>query len=146
MENKDFHLTEAKKCFNATWDLIDKKDKTKEERLEMIRLAQTSRHHWGVVGSPLEFERGDWLISKVYALEGYGELALEHALICLKVCLENDIADFDICFAYEAIANAYKALGDMKKVKEFKEKAYKGLDFIKDKGDRDYTKSEIDKI
>jgi hypothetical protein len=146
MESKEFHLNEAKKCFNDTWNYIDKEKRSTIDVLEMIRLAQASRYHWSIVGTALEFERGEWLISKVYALAGYGDLALLHANECLRICLEHKIEDFDICFAYEAIANAYKALGDEKKKEEYKALANSSVEAIKDDGDKAYTKSEIDKI
>ncbi len=146
MEMKDFHLKEAKRCFNSTWDYIDKEERSVEDEMEMIRLSHTSRYHWGHVGTPLEFERGDWLISKVYALIGQGTLALAHAYQCLSICEKNNIKDIDICFAYEAIAKAYKVLGNNEKVKKYKALAYENLEAIENDGDKEYTKSELDKI
>ncbi len=143
---QEFQKEQAIKCFNECWDYIEKENRSPEDDLMMIHCAHTSRYLWGQVGQPLHFERGEWQISKVYSLLGKGQQGLFHAEACLKICLENDIKDFDIAFAYEAMANAYKAMGNMKEVDNYKEKAYACLDAIKDKGDRDYTKSELDKI
>lgn len=146
MELKDFHLTSAKKCYNSTWDFIDMKERSVDQNIEMIRLAQASRYHWGEVGSALEFERGEWLISKVYALLGYGDLALVHAQKCFDICKENDIADFDICFAHEALAKAYKVIGIEEKISYHAKIATQLAENIKDKGDKEYTLSELSKI
>ena len=96
------HEELAKSLFNRTWDLLDKKDRTPEEDVNMIHSAHSSRHHWGVIGKPLNFERGEWQISRVYATLGRAEPALYHARLCLSICEENEIKDFDIAFAYEA--------------------------------------------
>lgn len=143
---KEFQKEQAIACYNKTWDLIDKTDRTSEETLEMIHTAHASRFLWGQVGEPLHFERGEWQISKVYYQAGNGERALYHASACLKICLDHDIKDFDIAFAYEAIANAYKLLGQSDQTEKNKQLAYDCLDGIKDKGDRDYTESELKKI
>ncbi|MEM2102674.1 MAG: hypothetical protein QXM22_04095 [Candidatus Bathyarchaeia archaeon] len=38
---------------------IDKKDRTREEDDKMVHAAHASRFHWGEIGTPLEFERGE---------------------------------------------------------------------------------------
>jgi hypothetical protein len=39
---EEWHRKQAVENFNKTWDLIDKKERTKEEDLEMIHTAHTS--------------------------------------------------------------------------------------------------------
>ena len=74
----DIHKKLAIDAFNKTWSLIDKKDKTQEEIDEMIHMAHASRYHWGKIGQPIHFERGEWQISRVYSLIGQPEAALYH--------------------------------------------------------------------
>lgn len=112
----------------------------------MIHCAHTSRYLWGQVGTPLHLERGEWLISKVYGLIGSGERALVHAQACHDICVQNNIGDFDITFAYESLANAYKLLGDLEKVNQYKKAAYDSLGGIAQQEDRDYAESELGKI
>lgn len=142
----EFQKEQAIACFNKTWEYIDKVDRTPEETLEMIHTAHASRYLWGQVGKPLHFERGEWQISKVYFTAGHGERALYHGKACLKICQDHDIKDFDIAFAYEAIANAYKLLDDQEQVSKYKDLAFACLEGIKDDGDREYTESELKKI
>lgn len=52
----------------------------------MIHCAHTSGYLWGEVGKPINLERGEWQISKVYALLGQGERALFHGKECLRIC------------------------------------------------------------
>ena len=136
----------AIQTFNKTWDYIDKPDSTPEEDLEMIHCAHASRYLWGQAGTPLQFERGEWLISKVYYLIGSGERALVHAKECHDICVQKNIGDFDITFAYESLANAYKLLGDQVNCDLYRKAAIDSLDGIAEKEDRDYAESELGKI
>lgn len=142
----EFQKKQAAECFNKTWDYIDKQDRTLLEEREMIHCAHASRYLWGQVGTPINLERGEWLISKVYYLSGNGERALYHAKACCDICIENNIADFDITFAYESMANAYKLLGNSEKSALYKEKAFTSLQNIHKQEDRDYAESELQKI
>lgn len=115
-ENKltlqEWHRKQAVQSFNNCWDLIEKKDRTKADDLLMIHMAHASRFHWGEIGTSLNFARGEWQVSRVYALVGMFESARYHAQNSLDYCLENNIADFDLAFAYEALARAYKLGND----------------------------------
>jgi len=104
---REVHEKLAMSLFNATWDLLGREDRTEKDDIEMIHSAHASRHHWGQIGEPLQFERGEWQISRVYSVLGRSEPTLYHARLCLEICRENDIGDFDIAFAYEAMARAY---------------------------------------
>ena len=144
--DKELHKKLAIESFNKTWDYIDNKNRTKEETLEMIHLAHASRYHWGFAGTEIHKGRGEWQISRVYSVANLGESALIHANTYLDICLENDIKDWDIAFAYEAIAFAYKVLGKEELMIEYKNKGLSTLEQIKEKGDRDYAESELNKI
>lgn len=94
----------AADLFNFVWELLTKEERTNSEADMMVHAAHASRFHWGVVGTPVNFARGEWQISRVYAMLGRTEPALHHAQRCLDLCLENDLGDFDLAFAYEALA------------------------------------------
>ena len=142
----EFQKDQAIQCFNKTWDYIDKPDRTPAEDLEMINCAHASRYLWGQVGTPLHLERGEWLISKVYFLIGSGERALVHAQACHDICVQNNIGDFDITFAFECLANAFKLLGNQEKCDHYRKAAYDSLDGIAQQEDRNYAESELGKI
>ncbi|WP_423408116.1 hypothetical protein AABM38_21025 [Heyndrickxia sp. MSNUG] len=107
------HKKMAIDLFNLTWDLIEKQDRTEAEDDTMLYAANASRYHWGIVGSPLNFARGEWQISRVYAILDRAEPALHHANKSLKHCLEHDLGDFDLGFAYEALARANAVKGNL---------------------------------
>lgn len=140
------HKVFAIACFNEAWELMDKKDRTIQESMNMIHLAHASRYHWGVIGTPLNVARGDWQISRVYALLDQKDHALRYATSSLNLCLEHGIGGFDLAFGYEAVARSYGILGDEKNMIMFKEKAIETAMTIEYKGDRQYVLGEIDTI
>src|SRR5205085_2370588 len=97
----------AASLFNHVWTLLERDSRTEEEDDEMIHAAHASRHHWGAVGAPVNLARGEWQCSRVYAVLGRGEPALWHARRCLELCDRHSIGDFDLAFAYEALARAH---------------------------------------
>lgn len=145
-EQKKMHKKLAVDSFNNTWDLINKTDRTEAEEREMIHTAHASLYHWMQIGTPLEFARGEWQISRVYSVLEMGESALLHGMASLDLCSANDIEDFDLAFGYEAVARAFDVLGFDEKVDEYKDLALKAAEDIKEKGDKDYVLSEINNI
>ncbi len=141
--DQETHKKLAIGLFNRVWDLLDKSERTQDEADTMVHAAHASRFHWGEVGTPLEFERGEWQISRVYAVLERPEPALFHAKRCLGICEANEIVDFDIAFAYEALARAHAVAGDRAKAEEFIALAEKAAESIEDEGNRDYTLSEV---
>jgi hypothetical protein len=102
----------AIELFNYTWTWLEKPDRTEAETERMINAAHASRLLWEEIGEPIQHARGEWQISRAYAVAGQGQPALRHALRCMAICEEHGIADFDLAYAYEGVARAYFALGD----------------------------------
>ena len=136
----------AVELFNKTWDLIDKKDRSHSDDVNMIHSAHASRYHWGIVGEPINWVRGEWQISRVYSQVSRGEPALYHAQETLDLCKKYDITDFDLAFAYEAMARAYSVVGDSSKVKEYYDLSAEASRKVVDHGNRDYLLNELKTI
>lgn len=145
-EQKKVHHNQAVECFNATWGLLDKTDRSPGDDMDMIHTAHASRFHWGAIGTPLEFQRGEWQISRVYSVLSRGESALFHAQYCFDICTENGIGDFDMAFACEAMARAHKLLGNQVKKDIFIEKAKVASGNIEDPENKEYFLSELNSI
>ena len=109
----------------------------------MLHAAHASRFHWGEIGTPLEFERGEWQISRVYAVLNRPQAAIYHAQRCLDICTANQIGDFDIAFAYEALARAYAIAGESEKSREVIRLAEQAGEQIEDEDNRGYFLSEL---
>ena len=99
--------------FNHVWTLLEQPERTPTEDDAMLHAAHASRHHWGQVGEPRHLARGEWQISRVYAVLGRGEPALHHARRCLELLEQSgDGEEWDVPFAHEAIARAALVAGD----------------------------------
>jgi len=140
---QESHRKFAVNCFNLVWSLLDKKERTIKEDDKMVHAAHASRFHWGEIGTAVEFERGEWQISRVYSVLNKPQSALYHAKRCLEICNENKIGDFDIAFAYEAMARAYAVAGEKVESEKYVGLAKEAGEQIKSKGDRDYFFNEL---
>lgn len=146
--NTDFttHKQMAIDLFNLTWDLIEKQDRTESDDDTMLYAAMASRYHWGVVGTPLNFARGEWQISRVYAILGRSEAALHHARKSEKLCLEHDLGEFDLGFAYEAIARAYAMSGDAVDQERYMNLALETAEKVEMEANRSWLLKNIDSV
>jgi hypothetical protein len=144
MTATEFHKKMAVDLFNATWDYIDKADRSPEDVDAMLLSAYASCYHWSVIGEPLNQQRGQWMISRVYAVLGRGEPALYHAQRCLDITKQNNIGDFDAAFANEAMARAYAALGNKLECAKYYDLAKEAGKNIASKEDRDYFYQDLD--
>ena len=137
----------AIQSFNDTWNYIDKTDRNEIDIEKMIRLAHSSKHYWvKAKGTAINMERGDWLISHVYAIIGNGDEALKFAKLCLNRVLNEDIKDFDLVFGYEAMARAFNVLGNKEETKTYLDLGYKAIDGVEKEDDRKYCISQLDSI
>lgn len=142
-EKAESHKHFAVNCFNQTWDLIEKEDRSQGETDQMIHAAHASRYHWEFVGEAVNLARGEWLISRVYAILNRVEPCLYHAGRCLKITLSNELKDFDLAFAYEAMARACDLAEDEVESAKFFALAKDAGVEIADKNDRKYFFSEL---
>jgi hypothetical protein len=141
---EECHKKIAIDCFNLVWSLLGKKDRTKEEDDKMVHAAHASRFHWGEIGEPLHFERGEWQISRVYSVLNRPQPALYHAERCLDICTENNIGDFDIAFAHEAVARANAASGSKSEFEKHYRLAKEAGEKIEGKEDKKYFFGDLE--
>lgn len=146
MAEKYNHRQLGVDLFNYTWDLLDKKDRTQAEDDEMIHSAHASRYHWGIAGNALNLARGEWQVSRVYAVLGRGEPAFYHARRSLEICQQNDISDFDLAFAYEALARASAVGGNASAAQKYLAQAREAGDSIAEKDDKEYFLAALETI
>jgi DNA-binding transcriptional MerR regulator len=135
--------TLAADLFNHTWTLLEKPDRTPEQDDEMMHSAHASRYHWGEIGEPVNFARGEWQCSRVYAVLGRPESALWHARRCVAIYEANGIAGWDIASGYEAMARAYLTAGNLAEVAVWKAMAQAALDIVEDTDDREVIEGDL---
>jgi len=104
----------------------------------MIHAAHASAYHWRQVGEPLNFARSGWLLSRVYAVLNRPKAALYYAQHCQEISEAEGIGDFDLAFAYEALARAY-AIGEQQdEAQRYLKQARGAGEQIEEEDDRTY--------
>ena len=121
--------------FNEVWRLME--SRADDDR--MLHAAHASRYHWGEAeeSTPENLARGEWQVSRVYTVLGRAEPAIWHACRCLEHCEQNVIGDWDLAYAYEALARAHALAGDGE-ADRWKERARAAGDAIADPEDREH--------
>jgi DNA-binding transcriptional MerR regulator len=127
--------------FNYTWTLLESPNRTQEQDDEMLHAAHASRYHWGEVGEQVNLARGEWQVSRVYTVVGFHEAALRHARRCLDLCEEHGLGDWDLAYAYEAVARGYKTAGAAPEAEAYKKLA--GEVPIADEDDREHLAEDL---
>lgn len=144
---KEEHRVLGITFFNKTWDYIDKNDKTKAEEMMMLDYAHASKLHWELSDPPvLNIQRAEWLIARVYSELNQFESANLHAKRCAELTRQHNIDDFDLVFAYEALARAHLIHRDRNQVDKYLDLAYEALKDVKKEDDKEYCKSQLDAI
>jgi hypothetical protein len=136
----------AAALFNGTWQLLERPERTRAEDDEMLHMAHASRHHWGAVGTPVNLARGEWQCSRVYAVLDRPEPCLHHAQRVLDLCTEHGMGDFDLAFAYEALARAHAIAGDADRARACTEQALAAAEAITEDEDRELILSDLESI
>ncbi|HEY4689660.1 MAG TPA: hypothetical protein VIK33_10140 [Anaerolineae bacterium] len=140
---RDYHRKFAVDLFNFVWTLLDKPERTAEENDLMLHAAHASRYHWGEAGMAVNLTRGEWLVSRVYAVLKRPEPALYHARRCLEICQQNGIGDFDLAFAYEALARASAIAGQHAEREQYLALAREAAEHIAEQDDKDLLLSDL---
>jgi hypothetical protein len=137
------HRQIAVDLFNHVWTLMQTAGRTTAQDDEMLHAAHASRYHWGLVGQPVNLARGEWQCSRVYAILGRGEPAIHHGRRCLELCQAEGIGDFDLAFAYEALARAHLVAGDSQAAERYRSLAAQAGNDIADDEDRAHFEEQF---
>src|ERR1700712_2956959 len=125
--------------FNRTWELMGKEGRTVEEDDAMLHMAHASAHHWRAEGTGAtanNLARSEWQVARVYTVRGRGEPAGYHARRCLEICQANGIGDWDLAYAYEALARAASVAGDLTAATEWAGQARRAAGDLAEDEDR----------
>ena len=132
--------------FNHTWTLLELDSRTDEQDSEMIHAAHASAYHWMQAGTAVNRARSEWQCSRVYAVLGRGEPAIWHAQRCLGFCEREGIGDWDLGFAYEAMARAYAVAGDHDEAQRWLDRAHRAAADIAADEDRELLRKDLETI
>ena len=121
-----------------TRNLLGKEDHNKQDDARMINFAKASLYHWRLSPKfePANEQRGQWLISRVFSVLGKSEKALSYAKETIRITEKHGFKDFDLAYAYEALARAHAASGNKEECKNFLQKAWEVGNLIAGKEDK----------
>jgi len=131
--------------FNKTWTLLEKPDRTREEDDEMLHCTHASAYHWQQAGTQANRARSEWQCSRVYAVLGHAEPAVRHAHRCLELVegAPEEMEEFDLPAAYEALARAYAVAGEAGEARRYLELGRAAAGAIADEDDRGIIEADL---
>ncbi len=142
-EEKRYAEAEAHEHFARTlngevWDLLGNEQRMPEEDERMVHAAHASHYHWLHAGSAVNWQRGEWLISHVYAELGAADPALRYARLCMQWTEKQaqEMQDFDRAYALEALARANAVAGNRQEALAYRKRAAEAGQAIAEAGDR----------
>jgi len=130
--------------FNRTWELFD----ARASDDELIHTAHASAYHWAQVGTAANRARGEWLCARVYSVLGRAEPALHHARRCLELVEthRDEMDDWDLPAAYEAVARAELLAGDREAAERAVEAGRSACAAIAEEEDRLPIERDLDSL
>lgn len=137
----DGHRALAQELNAAVWDGLGS-DRDPARDTELVDTAHASLYHWRACGGPAETVRGEWLVSRVYAVNGRAEPALHHARRAYELCVAHDLGGFDLAYAYEGMARAHACAGEP--YSDWHARAVAAGEAIADEEDRGLFAADLD--
>ncbi len=133
-------------CFNSTWDLIDKPDRSPDDDRRMIATCFASLYHWQQRPDCTDqnLSIGYWQLSRVYALLGNAGEAQVYGQACLDHSTQLD--PFYLGYAYEALARAASVAGDHAQIQEYLSLAQAQADQVKKADYREMLVNDLNTI
>ena len=145
MAEPPFDMESAHRWFgielnNRTMDALESGRVTPQTAESHIHAAHASCHHWMQVGTAANHGRGEFAVASVYAAAGLGEAALRHARRYLELIESHpeEMEDWDRAFAFDALARAHAAGGDVDAASEARDRAKAAGEAIAGEEDRLY--------
>ena len=129
-----------------TWNLLGKEERNEKDDARMINFAHASLYHWRKSHKyrPINEQRGQWMLSHVYAVLGKSEEALYYAEETSRLTIEQDLKDFDLAYSYEALARANAVLANKNECVKYLEKAEETGSLISNEDDKKYFISDLE--
>ncbi len=137
------HREWGKRANQRVWSLIGDGPPAGDSAWEAIDAAHASLWHWSYAGGELERQRGEWLLSHVYALTGDGTAAVRHAQRCWAITETEHLEGFDYAYACEALARAHRVNGDTDAAGEWHARAAEAGSRIADAEDRSIFEADL---
>lgn len=142
----DAHRYFAAQLHGLVWDLLEREDRDESQSTLMLSAAHASLYHWLQVGTVANKQRGEWLVARVQTVLGNQEAAAQHAHRALKLveAHRDEMEDFDLAFAHEAVARAHSLAGESDMAEQSIARARAAGEAIGDAEDREIFFQELE--
>lgn len=140
------HREQGVALFNAVWEMLEMPDRTPDLNDQMVHAAHASRWHWSQAGDAAGAQQlavGEWQCARVYAVVGRGEPSLHHARACLAICERQQLGDWVLAAAYEALARASAVNGDVAEAETALARAREAAAAIAEQEDREVIEADL---
>ena len=139
------HAKHSVECFNEVSNWIYNKDRNPDDNLLMREMAHSSLYHWLRRDDckPMNLSIGLWQVSRVHAILGESETAMQYAKECIDLSENNSLPPFFIGYGYEAAARAAKVSGDLELCTTFIKKTEEQLSQVEEADDRKYLEEDL---
>jgi hypothetical protein len=150
VDEGDLHRWFGVELNNSVWDDIDSStvdaSSPLEDRERLLYSAYASAYHWSRVGQPANRARAEHLIARTAIQVGMGDLALRHAKRCLELVQSHpdEMEDWDLAFALEALARAQAATGDTAAARSTLDRGRQITAAVVDPDDRAVVEAQFD--
>jgi hypothetical protein len=138
-----WHRRFAIELFNRSWDLLEQAERSGDDDAEMLAAAFASAYHWGVVGTAENRALGDHQIAKVASHVGQPALGLHYARRALEAIELGHFGDWQVAAAYEGMARACAAAGDIAGRDYWVSRCTVALGAVPDAGDRSVVAEQL---
>jgi len=130
-------------CFNQTWQLMDRADRSSDDNEAMIACCLASIWHWRQRPdcAARNLSISYWQASRVYALLGQASNAWRYGELCLKAS-ENE-EPFYLGYAYEALARAALVAEDHDLKEQYRRHAEQLASLVSEGEDRDMLTKDL---
>ena len=139
------HKYFSAKCFNQTWDYIDKPIRTKSEEDAMLHLCLASLWHWTQREdcTATNLSIGYWQVSRVYSLLRQADNARHYGELCLEASQKEGVPPYYLGTAFEALARAELVDGSQDKMEEFLIQAHQVANSLTDPEEKKMLLSDL---
>ena len=139
------HAKHSVECYNEVSNWIYSKDRNEDDKLLVREMAHASLYHWLRRDDckPMNLSIGLWQVSRVHAILGEGETAMQYAKECIDISESNSLPPFFIGYGYEAAARAAKVSGDLDSCNTFVEKTEEQLSQVEEAEERKYLEEDL---
>ena len=139
----DEHRALGVELYNTTWELLEGGAAPDA----VVDTAHASAFHWSLAAGATAANRArsQWLCSHVYAVLGRPEPALYHAERCLALVqgTPDEMEEFDLPAAYEALARAHAVAGRSEEARRFLAVGRAEISTIADAENREHLESQF---